>query len=50
MEHTSYLFAAFLAVWVIVFAYLFALSRRHRTLANEVEALRRMMEQKGESH
>jgi CcmD family protein len=46
MEHTSYLFAAFLAVWIVVFVYLLSLSRRHRDLAREVEALRRMMEQK----
>ena len=50
MEHVSYLFAAFLAVWIIIFVYLFSLSRRHRDLANEVEALRRMMEQKGAPH
>jgi CcmD family protein len=46
MENTSYLFAAFLAVWIIVFVYLLSLSRRHRDLANDVEALRQMMEKK----
>lgn len=50
MEHVSYLFAAFLAVWIIIFFYLLSLSRRHRDLANEVEALRQMMEQKGTLH
>lgn len=50
MEHMSYLFAAFLAVWLIIFFYLFALSRRHRDLAREVEALRQMMRQKGAPH
>ena len=49
MEHISYLFAAFLAVWIVVFLYLFSLSRRHRDLAREVEALRQMMEQKNPS-
>lgn len=43
----SYLFAAFCAVWIVVFLYLLSLSRRHRTLSREVEALRKVMEQKG---
>ncbi len=46
MDHVSYLFAAFLAVWVIIFFYLFSLSRQHRDLARDVEALRQLMEQK----
>jgi CcmD family protein len=50
MEHILYLFAAFLAVWVVIFFYLFSLSRRHRDLAREVEALRQMMERKNSSH
>jgi len=50
MEHVSYLFAAFLAVWIIIFFYLLSLSRRHRDLAREVETLRQMMEQKNSSH
>jgi CcmD family protein len=45
----AYLFAAFCAVWIILFLYLLSLSRRHRALAHEVEALRQMMEQKGSS-
>jgi CcmD family protein len=42
-----YLFAAFSVVWIVLFVYLLSLSRRHRALAREVEALREMMEQKG---
>lgn len=42
-----YLFAAFCAVWIILFLYLLSLSRRQRTLSREVEVLRQMMEQKG---
>jgi CcmD family protein len=38
-----YLFAAFCAVWVVLFLYLLSLSRRHRELAREVEALREMV-------
>lgn len=41
-----YLFAAFCAIWLVLFVYLLLLSRRHRALAREVEALRQMMEQK----
>jgi CcmD family protein len=41
-----YLFAAFCAIWLVLFMYLFSLSRRHRVLAREVEALRQVMEQK----
>lgn len=42
-----YLFAAFCAVWIVLFLYLLSLSRRHRELSREVDALRQMMEQKG---
>lgn len=45
----SYLFAAFCAVWIVLFVYLLALSRRQRALSYEVEALRRMMERKNAS-
>lgn len=38
-----YLFAAFCAVWVVLFLYLLSLSRRHQELAREVEALREMI-------
>jgi CcmD family protein len=41
-----YLFAAFCAVWIILFLYLLSLSRRQRALSREVEALRQMMERK----
>jgi len=38
-----YLFAAFCAVWLVLFLYILSLSRRHRELAREVEALRKMV-------
>jgi len=41
-----YLFAAFCAVWLILFLYILSVSRRQRTLTHEVEALRQMMERK----
>lgn len=44
-----YLFAAFCAVWIVLFFYLLSLSRRQQALSREVEALRKMMEQKNAS-
>ena len=44
-----YLFAAFCAVWIVLFLYLLSLSRRQQELSREVEALRQMMEQRGSS-
>jgi CcmD family protein len=38
-----YLFAAFCAVWMVLFLYMLSLSRRHRELAREIEALREMV-------
>ncbi|HJY80164.1 MAG TPA: CcmD family protein [Candidatus Binatia bacterium] len=45
----QYLFAAFCAVWIVLFLYLLSLSRRQRALSREVEALRHMMERKNTS-
>lgn len=44
-----YLFAAFCAVWIILFLYLLSLSRRQRALSREVEGLRQMMEKRSSS-
>lgn len=41
-----YLFAAFCAVWLVIFLYLLFLARRQRALAREIEALRHVMEQR----
>jgi CcmD family protein len=38
-----YLFAAFCAVWIVLFLYPLSLSRRHRELAREIEALREIV-------
>jgi CcmD family protein len=38
-----YLFAAFCAVWIVLFLYILSLSRRHRELAREIEALRELV-------
>jgi len=41
-----YLFAAFCAVWIILFLYLLSLSRRQRALAHEIEALKQIIARK----
>jgi len=41
MKGLNYLFAAYTAVWVAIFAYLLAIGRRARRLEREVEELRR---------
>lgn len=41
-----YLFGAFSAFWLIVFAYIFSLSRKQSELSDEIDTLRRTMEQK----
>ncbi len=41
-----YLFAAFSVVWIVIFLYALSISRRQRELSREVEALRRMTEEK----
>lgn len=42
-----YLFGAFSAFWLIVFFYMFSLSRRHNELSQEIETLRKSVEQRG---
>ena len=43
-DNLGYLFAAFVVVWLALFAYLLLLSRRQRDLEREVRALRRALE------
>ena len=40
----TYLFAAFSVTWVVIFLYLLSLARRQRTLTQEIDMLRRMIE------
>jgi len=47
MEGLAYLFAAYTAVWVVLFAYLFGLSRRQRRLNRELELLKKRVESEG---
>ncbi len=40
VRNLSYLFFAFGAIWVILFGYLYSLSRRQDSLRNEIERLK----------
>lgn len=44
MENLSFLFAAYTAVWVLLFVYVFVLSRRNRVLEREIEELRHLLQ------
>jgi CcmD family protein len=44
--HLSYLFAAFLVVWLGVLLYVVTLARRHRELEHDLEDLRAILEQR----
>ena len=46
MENLSYLFAAYTAVWVVLFLYVLGLSRRNRGLEKEIEELRELLKRK----
>jgi len=49
MERLGFLFAAYTAVWVLLFLYVQVLSRRNRRLEREVEELRVILERRRES-
>jgi CcmD family protein len=42
----NYLFAAYCAIWVVLFAYLFTIRSRQNALEKTVEALNRRLEGK----
>jgi len=44
MENLSYLFAAYAAVWVLLFVYVVVLSRRNRALEREIDELRQLLQ------
>jgi CcmD family protein len=41
-KNLHFLFAAYAAVWLLIIAYLFSLSRRQKKLAQEIEAVKQM--------
>lgn len=46
MENLGYLFAAYTFIWIAILAYVYILAQRLRNLEQELEALRRIWEQK----
>ena len=46
MTNLNFLFAAYTAVWVLLFLYILTLSRRNRSLDKEVEELRELLRRK----
>ena len=47
MENLNYLFAAFTIVWVIIFGFVFNMSRKQRQLQREIKALEEMIGEDG---
>jgi len=41
-QNLNFLFAAYAAVWLLIIAYLFSLSRRQKKLGQEIEAVKQM--------
>ena len=46
MTNLNFLFAAYTAVWVLLFLYILSLSRRNRALDKEVEELRELLQRR----
>jgi CcmD family protein len=44
MENLTFLFAAYTAVWALLFVYVVVLSRRNRALEREIEELRQLLQ------
>jgi CcmD family protein len=49
MANLNFLFAAYTAVWVLLFFYILALSRRNRFLQKEIEELRELLQRRNQS-
>lgn len=46
MTNLNFLFAAYTAVWVLLFFYILSLSRRNRSLNKEIEELRDLLQRR----
>ncbi len=49
MANLNFLFAAYTAVWVLLFFYLLVLSRRNRALQKEIDELRQLLRRRNAS-
>lgn len=45
MENAGYLLAAFAIVWVVLFGYIFILSRRQRQLRQDIDLLKEALKE-----
>lgn len=45
-KNLSFLFAAYLIVWLLIVGYLFSLSRRQKKLVQEIETLKQLQQNK----
>lgn len=46
MANLNFLFAAYTAIWVLLFLYILMLSRRNRTLQKEIDELRELLQRR----
>jgi CcmD family protein len=46
VANLNFLFAAYTAIWVLLFLYILLLSRRNRTLQKEIEELRELLQRR----
>jgi CcmD family protein len=46
MTNLNFLFAAYAAVWVLLFFYILSLARRNRSLDKEIEELRELLQRR----
>lgn len=49
MANLNFLFAAYTAVWVLLFFYVLMLSRRNRMLQKEIDELRQLLQRRNAS-
>ncbi|HEX7407587.1 MAG TPA: CcmD family protein [Candidatus Binatia bacterium] len=49
MTNLNFLFAAYTAIWVLLFVYVFLLSRRNRTVQKEIDELRQLLRRQNAS-
>ena len=46
MANLNFLFAAYTAIWVLLFLYILMLSRRNRTMQKEIDELREILQRR----
>jgi CcmD family protein len=49
VTNLNFLFAAYTAIWVLLFAYVRVLSQRHHALEKEIEELRELLQRRDQA-